>query len=136
MDGDDSKQIITPHAVEYMRVQKLVRRGFIDVKCYQLPHFTTTLLLQVSVIKTTSHPKQYISKDVKIYFTPNKVILGRELVSNVVDLNAVDYNHDYGTYMLTSVHYRKHNCSIFDPGIIQSGLCFAQPLIVFYLDKK
>ena len=37
--------------------------------------------------------------------------------------------------MLTCVHRHKHNRSISVPGVIRSGLCFTQPLIVPSLDK-
>ena len=37
--------------------------------------------------------------------------------------------------MLTCIHCHKHSRSISVPGIIRSGLCFTQPLIVPSLDK-
>ena len=60
MNDVTSKEIITPRAVGLMRVRALTRQGYIDMKCCYLPHFSTTLLSQVSVIKATGHPKQYI----------------------------------------------------------------------------
>ena len=53
MHGATSKEIITPRAIGCMRVRALVKQGYLDVKCYYSPHFSTTLLLQVSVIETT-----------------------------------------------------------------------------------
>ena len=44
MYGVTSKLISTPRAVGYMRICVLTRQGFIDVKCYYSPHFSTTLL--------------------------------------------------------------------------------------------
>ena len=67
-----SKQIITPRAVGYMRDHALTRQGSIDVKCYYSPHFSTTLLSQVSVIKATGHPKQCISQGMQLFSTPNE----------------------------------------------------------------
>ena len=54
--GITSKQIITPHAVGYMRICALTRQGFIDIKFYYLSQFSTTLPLYVSVIETAGQP--------------------------------------------------------------------------------
>ena len=56
-------------------------------------------------------------------------------MSNTIVLESVEYIHDYGTCMLTCIHYHKHSRSISVPGIITSGLCFTQPRIVPSLDK-
>ena len=44
MHGATSKEIITPRAVGFMKVRALVKQGYLDVKCYYLPHFRTILL--------------------------------------------------------------------------------------------
>ena len=75
MHGATSKQIITPGAIGYMRVCALTRQGFIDLKFYCLPHFSTTLLSHVSVIKATGQPKHYISQDMQLFCAPDKVVL-------------------------------------------------------------
>ena len=77
MHGATSKQVITPQAVGYLRVRALVKEGYIDVKCYYSPHFSTTLLSQVSVIEATGHPKQYISQDMRMFFAPNEEVLDK-----------------------------------------------------------
>ena len=59
--GASRKEIITTCAFCSMRVRVLTRQRYLDVKCYYLPHFNTTLLSQVSIIETTGQPKQYIS---------------------------------------------------------------------------
>ena len=135
MHGATSKEIITPHAVGYMRVRALVKQGFLDVKCYYSPHFSTTLLSQVSVIEATGHPKQYISQGMQLFFAPNEEVLNCDLKSNSINLDNINYNHDYGTCMLTCVHRKRHSQSLSVPSIIRSGLCFTQPLIVPFLDK-
>ena len=56
-------------------------------------------------------------------------------MSNSVNLDSVNYNHDYSTCMLTCVHRHKHSHSFSVPGIIRSVLCFTQPLIIPTLDK-
>ena len=89
----------------------------------------------MSVIEDTSHPKQYISQGMELFFAPNEVVLDRDLLSNAINLESVEYNHDYGTCMLTCVHLHKHSRSISVPGIIRSGLCFTQPRIVPSLDR-
>ena len=57
------------------------------------------------------------------------------MMSNSINLDNINYNQDYGTCMLTCIHRNKHSRSISVPGIIRSGLCFTQPLIVPDLDK-
>ena len=118
MYGATFKQIIIPRTVGYMRVHALTRQGYIDVKYYYSPHFSTTLLSQVSVIETTGHPKQYISQGMQLFFAPNEDVLDRDLMSYSVNLDSFNNNHDYGTCILTCVHHHKHSCSISVPGII------------------
>ena len=69
------------------------------------------------------------------FFAPTKEVLDQDLMSNSVNLDNVDYNHNYGTCMLTRVHGHKYSRSISVPDIIRSGLCFTQPLIVPSLGK-
>ena len=57
-------------------------------------------------------------------------MLDQDLRSNTINLNSVECNHDHGTCMLMCVHCHKHSCSFYVPGIIRSGLCFTQLLIV------
>ena len=136
MHGATSKDVITPQALGYLRVRSLTRDGFINVLCYYSPRFTTTLLSQVSVIEATGVPRQYKSQDMRLFFAPDEEVLDRDLLSNKVNLEDTEYNHNYGTCMLTCVHRKKHNRSISIPGIIRSGLCFTQPLILPSLDKE
>ena len=92
-----------------MWVCALTRQGYLDVKCYYSPHFNTTLLYQVSIIEATSHPMQYISQRMQLFFAPNEEILDRDMMSNSINLDNVNYNHDYGTCMLACVHQNKHS---------------------------
>ena len=71
----------------------------------------------------------------ELFFAPNEEVLDRDLLFNAINLESVEYNHDYGTCMLTCIHCHKHSRSISVPGIIRSGLCFTQPLIVPSLSK-
>ena len=91
--GVTSKLMITPRAVECMRVCALTRQGFIDVNYYFLPHFSTTLLSHVSVIKDTGQPEQYISKGMQLFFVPSEVVLDQDLMSNSANFTSINYNH-------------------------------------------
>ena len=71
----------------------------------------------------------------QLFFAPNEEVLDRAFRFNTINLDSVEYNHDYGTCMLTCVHRHKHSHSLCVPGIIRSGLCFTQPLIVPSLGK-
>ena len=91
------------------------------MKCYYSPHFSTILLSQVSVIEATGQPKQYVSQGMQLFFAPNEEVLDHDLMSNSINLESVNYNHDYGTCMLTCVHRNKHSRSTSVPGIIRAG---------------
>lgn len=71
-----------------------------------------------------------------IFFSSNEVVLDRYFMSNTDDLDAINYNNDYGTCMLICGHCHKHKHNISVAGVIWSGLCFTQLLIVSSLDKN
>ena len=100
-----------------MRVCALTRQRYLDVKCYYSPYFSITLLSQVSVIKATGHPKQYISEGMQLIFAPKEEVLDQNLMSNFANLDNVDYNHDCSTCMLTYVYH--HN--FFAASLIQAS---------------
>ena len=77
MHEANSNQIIILQAIGFVSVQSLIRKGFIDVKCYYLHYFITLLLLQVSLIKATCQSKLFISQDMWTFFPPNEVVLDR-----------------------------------------------------------
>ena len=108
----------------------MTQHGYLDVTCYYSLHFSTTLLSQVSVIEATDHSKEFTSQRMELFFAYNKGVLDQDFCSNTINFDSVEYNHDYGTYMLTCVNCQKHSRSLYVPGIIRSGLCFTQPLIV------
>ena len=58
-----------------MWVHVLTNQRYLDVKCYYSPHFSTTLLSQVSIIKATGHPKQYVSQGKQLFVAPNEEVL-------------------------------------------------------------
>ena len=130
MHGASSKEIITQRAVGSMRVQALTTQEYLDVKCYYSPHFSTKLLSQVSVIEAIGHPKEFTFQGMELFFAPNKELLDQDFSSNTINLDSVEYNHDYTTCMFTCVHCHKHSCGLCVPGIIKASLCFTQPLIV------
>ena len=72
----------------------------------------------------------------QLFFASNEEVLDRDLMSNSVHLEHANYNHDYGTCMLTCVHHHIYSHIISVLGIIRSGLCCTQRLIVPTLDKE
>ena len=66
------------------------------MKSYYSPHFSTTLLSQVSIIEATGDPKYYISQGMQLFFAPNEEVLDQDMMTNSINLDNVDYNHDYG----------------------------------------
>ena len=74
MHGATSKEIITPCAVGFMRVRALVKQGYLDVKCYYSPHFSTTLLSQVSDRSHKSSETIYLPRDATFLCTKRRRI--------------------------------------------------------------
>ena len=89
----------------------------------------------MSVIEATGQLKEFTAQGIGLFFLPKEDVLDRDSCSNTINLDSVEYNHDYSICMLTCVHHHKHSCSLSVPGIIRSGLCFIQPLIVLSLGK-
>ena len=56
--GATSGKIIIPLAKEWLRVQAAnVKKGYIDVLCYYSPHFTSTLLSEQDVSRSSQYAK-------------------------------------------------------------------------------
>ena len=59
MRGATSKTSIIPSAVGFFRVKANNIDGFMDIKCYYSPHFTSTLLSDEDVLHATGHAEEY-----------------------------------------------------------------------------
>ena len=86
------KEVVNPRAVVLMKVCAFTQQGYIDVKRYCSSFSSTILVSQVSVIKATGHPKQYIFQGLQLFFAPNEEVLDCTLMSNSVHLKHVNYN--------------------------------------------
>ena len=71
MKGDTSDQPIIPEAEGKLRVKAITKDGYIDVKCYYLPHFTSTLLSDQDVLCSTKFAKEYQGQAMVKYFDLN-----------------------------------------------------------------
>ena len=122
----------------WLRVQAgNVKKGFIDVLCYYSPHFTSTLLSERDVLRSSTYAKEFSGQVMTKYFELNDDKVNQDLLSKgSIDLNhQSDYQMDYGSCTLTCVH-RKLPCKNIEiPGIIRGGLCFTLPLILPDLPK-
>ena len=103
--------------------------GYIDVKCYYSPHFTSTLLSENDVLQATGHPEEYKGTEFWKFLAPNEEKLQKDMNSGKVDVENIDYKSDYGTCLLICVHRKKYSRNVIIPGIIRNGLCFTQPLL-------
>ena len=125
MHGFTSKKIITSCAVEYMRVHALTIHGYLDATCYYSPHYSTTLLSQVSAFKATSHPKQYIFLECNYLFGFNKRSTGSRLNVKLRQLGKFWLQSQSQYLCAHSCSSPKHSSSVSVPEIIWSYLCYA-----------
>ena len=68
MRGATSGNIIIPSAEGKLRVQARTKQGFIDVLCYYPPHFTSTLLSDRDVLRSSHFVKEYSGQAMIKYF--------------------------------------------------------------------
>ena len=69
MRGATSGKIIVPMAKGWLRVQAgNVKQGFIDVLCYYSPHFTSTLLSERDVLRSSTYAKEFSGQVMTKYF--------------------------------------------------------------------
>ena len=71
MKGDTSDQPIIPEAEGKLRVKAITKDGYIDVKCYYLPHFTSTLLSDRDVLHSSPFAKDFSGQILTKYFELN-----------------------------------------------------------------
>ena len=68
MRGATSGNIVIPSAQEKLQVQAQTKQGFIDVLCYYSPHFTSTLLSDRDVLRSSQFAKEYSGQAMIKYF--------------------------------------------------------------------
>jgi hypothetical protein len=96
---------------------------------YHSPQFTSTLLSDLSVCLAAGSKYMY-SQNMMKFFAPNEELLQADLASGKVDLDNTQYNFDYGNCLLTCMHRFCSSQNLNVPGVIRSGLCFTQPLVI------
>ena len=68
MKGATSKWLIKPEAIGYLRIPTNNIDGFMDVEYYYSPEFTSTLLADNTVLRSTKHQKEYSGIELKKFF--------------------------------------------------------------------
>ena len=132
MHGATSKKCITPTAVGKIRVPANIIDGYIDVRCYYSPLFTSSLLSDNDVLRAAGGGKkgEYYKCKLEKFFAPNEEKLDEDLKYCKADPTKVDYHYNYGDCMLVCKHDKKQNRTFSVPGIIKSGLCYTHPIII------
>ena len=117
-------KIIVPLAKCWLRVQAGTRDDFIDVLCYYSPHFTSTLLSEQDVLRSSQFAKEFSDQVMTKYFELNDEKVNKDmLLKGSVDLKSQsDYQRDYGSCTLICVHHKLKRKNIEIPGIIRGGL--------------
>ena len=137
MKGATSMRLITPTARGYLRVPANNVDGYMDVECYYSPEFTSTLLADNAVLKSTRHQREYSGVELKKFLAHNKDAIESDLDKfGTIDPDNINYRMDYGTCMLIASHRNQSSRNIYIPGVICSGLCFTQPLIYPNLERE
>ena len=90
MKGATSGKIIVPLAKGWLRVQAgNMKKGYIDVLCYYSPHFTSTLLSERGVLRSSTYAKEFSGQMMTIYFELNDEKVNQDLLSK----GSIDLNH-------------------------------------------
>ena len=92
MHGATSTNLITPEAVGFLRVPTNNVAGFMDVKCYYSPNFTSTLLADNAVLDSTKFKGQYSGIELRKFFAHNEEVIEKDLDKyGTLDLDNRDY---------------------------------------------
>ena len=106
MRGASSGNIIVPSAQGKLRVQARTKQEFIDVLCYYSPHFTSTLLSDRDVLRSSQFAKEYSGQAMIKYFELDDEKINKDLAAQgCIDVTLPDYQMDYGHCTLTCIHH-------------------------------
>ena len=97
------KLLITPSAVGHLRIPALTLNGYIDVKCYYSPHFSSTLLSESDLVAATGCPKVYSGQSTDKFFEWDHDAIDRDIANGIISLEK-HYSVDSGKCMVTCHH--------------------------------
>ena len=132
MKGATSDQPIVPEAEGKLRVKAITRTNYNDLQCYYLTHFTSTLLSDCDLLRSSTFAKDFSGQILTKYFELNNEVIQNDLKhKGRVNLNNnQQYHMDYSTCTLTCIHKKLKRFDIEIPGIIFGGLCYTLPIEV------
>lgn len=87
--GSTSGNIIVSLAQGWLRVQANTKQEYIDVLCFYSPHFTSTLLSDQDVLRSTKFAKEYRGQAMVKYFDLNDKKVNNDLSSKVVLISLI-----------------------------------------------
>ena len=85
MRGTTSGNIIVPSAQGWLRGQANTKQGYIDVLCFYSPHFTSTILSDWDVLRSTKFSKEYWDQAMINYFDLDDKKANNDLASKGCD---------------------------------------------------
>ena len=130
MYGATNKSLlITPSAVGLLRIPALTPAGYVDVKCYYSPHFSTTLLSESDLVAATGCPKAYSGQSTNKFFDFDHDAINRDIAKGVISLEK-HYSVDSGHCLVTCHHKQNRRKDLVICGIICSGQCYTQPIVL------
>ena len=108
MRGATSGKVIIHLAKGWLQVQANTKDGFLDVLCYYSSYFTSTLLSELDILRSSKYAKESAGQVMTKYFELNGDKVNQTLLSkNSVDFNLYyDYQMDYCSCTLTCVHHK------------------------------
>ena len=123
------KLIITPSAEGLLRIPANSKAGYIDVRCYYSPHFSSTLLSESDLILSTGAAGNYSGQSTTKYFDWDNDTIEKQLSNGIISFQK-HYNLDSGNCIVTCHHKNNKRKDLIIYGTIISGQCYTHPIIL------
>ena len=105
----------------------MTQQGYINVRCYYLNAFSSTLLSEADLLHATGKPKDYSGQTIDKFFHHSPY--HQELIDTGNASISKEYDTDFGKCMVTCHHKQTKQLDLVLTGIIRHGKCFTLPLI-------
>ena len=105
MYGATNWKKIVPKAIGKLQVPNNIIEGYMDVDCYYRPHFTSTLMSDISVLEASKHRGQYSSAWLRKFFDQDEDQIEEDIEKfGDLDLSNTIYQLESGSCMLVAPH--------------------------------
>lgn len=110
--GATCEENIVPESEGYLQVPTMQEGKFIEVLCYYSPKFTSTLLSDIDILKSSKHAKEYSNQLMLKFFEEVEIDemteeMQKRIQEQVSTPFASQYDHNYGNCILQCIHKQK-----------------------------